>query len=70
MERHQCDKCGVWTSNEDHACVQYEPEHPCVTCGAPTVFVVIAAPGTGSGRSCENGHYDGSCRELTVADVI
>jgi hypothetical protein len=39
-------------------------------CGAPTVFVMIAAPGTGQGRSCARGHYVGTCRELTIEDVI
>ena len=39
-------------------------------CGKPTVFVHIAAPGTGRGYSCTDGHYVGTCRELTIVDVI
>lgn len=70
MERYQCDNCGVMTSNESHTCVQYDPNHPCPECGAPSVFVFVAAPGTGSGWSCKNGHYDGTNRELTIADII
>lgn len=66
----RCDKCGLWTSNEDHICTEYSPDHPCEVCGADTVFSFIAAPGTGSGWSCKNGHYVGTYRELTLADVI
>jgi hypothetical protein len=50
--------------------VQYDDQFPCEVCGAPTVFVFIAAPGTGQGRSCKNNHYVGTCRELTIGDVI
>ena len=50
--------------------IQYTDEHPCVECGAPTIFVMIAAPGVGQGYECKNGHYDGTWRELTLADVI
>jgi hypothetical protein len=39
-------------------------------CGLPTVHTVIAAPGTGRGYSCTAGHYIGTCRELTIEDVI
>lgn len=62
---------GSYTSNADHVCVEYEPEHPCETegCDEPTVFVSIAAPGTGSGRTCKAGHFHGTCRELTAAEV-
>jgi hypothetical protein len=38
-------------------------------CNEPTVFVQIAAPGTGSGRECLGGHYVGTCRELTPEEV-
>ena len=65
-----CRECGVTTSNPDHRCVAYDPAHPCETCGAPTVFVLIGAPGVGQGYSCRNGHYHGTCRELTLWDVI
>jgi ribosomal protein S27AE len=70
MARRQCPDCGVMTSNAGHICVEYDASHPCPKCGAPSVFVHIAAPGTGSGWSCKNNHYDGTCRELTVEDVI
>jgi hypothetical protein len=66
----QCPDCEVYTSNADHLCVEYDPAHPCADCGAPSVFVFISAPGSGSGWSCKNGHYDGTCRELTLEDVI
>ncbi len=67
---NQCESCGVWTSNADHICVEYDPAVPCTTCGAGTVFTTVAAPGTGSGRACANGHYDGSARELSRAEVV
>jgi len=69
-EPTKCDRCGVYHFNAEHVCVEYDAEHPCGECGAPSVFVFIAAPGTGSGWECKNGHYDGTCRELTLADVI
>lgn len=45
---------------------------PCTVegCSEPTVFVRIAAPGTGCGNECRAGHYDGTCRELTPEEVI
>lgn len=70
MERKQCKECGVFTSNECHVCVDYDPAFPCETCGAPTVFVMVAAPGVGQGRSCTNNHYHGTCRELTLREVM
>jgi hypothetical protein len=68
----QCPDCGVYTSNADHTCVPYDPNYPCQTpgCGAPTVFVFISPPGVGQGRSCKNGHYHGTNRELTIEEVI
>jgi hypothetical protein len=69
-ELRQCDSCGFWTSNEDHLCVEYDAAHPCFKCGAPSVFGFIAAPGTGSGWTCKNGHFDGTVRELTPAEVM
>jgi hypothetical protein len=38
-------------------------------CGKPTVFVTVAAPGTGCGRVCEDNHFDGWSRELTLNEV-
>lgn len=67
--RRLCPDCGVMTSNADHECIVYDESVPCETCGAGTVFVFIAAPGTGSGHHCANGHYHGTCRELTLDDV-
>lgn len=66
----QCPNCKVWTSNTDHTCVEYDPNHPCPDCGAPSVFTTIAAPGVGSGWTCQNNHYDGTVRELTAEEVI
>lgn len=49
----QCSKCEVYTSRiESHICVEYDGP-PCKTCGEPTVFVEVAAPGTGRGWSCK-----------------
>lgn len=70
MQRRTCADCGVNTSNHDHVCVEYDAGHPCRDCGAPSVFVFIAAPGSGSGWTCKNGHYDGTVHELTLEDVI
>lgn len=69
-EPRQCERCGAYTSNADHICVEYTDAHPCETCGADTVFVTVAAPGTGRGYSCRNGHYHGTCRELMLGDVV
>lgn len=70
-ELRKCADCGVTHSNGDaHLCTRYSDAHPCETCGAPSTFVFIAAPGVGSGWQCKNGHYDGTCRELTLEEVI
>jgi hypothetical protein len=61
----------VWTNNVDHLCVVYDgPECPVDGCEHLTVAVSIAPPGVGHGVACEAGHYTGTSRELTVADVI
>ncbi len=68
----QCRECRVFHSNGDaHVCVRYDGP-PCSFpgCDEPTVWVMIGAPGVGSGRECRAGHYDGTCRELTLSEVI
>lgn len=62
--------CGVYSANEEHTCVPYDESHPCPKCGAPSVFAFVGAPGTGSGWVCKNNHFDGTVRELTLAEVI
>lgn len=66
-----CPDCKLWGGqwvDGRHLCTVYDGP-PCETCGAPTVFVTVAAPGTGSGRTCRVGHFHGTCRELTIDDV-
>ena len=66
----RCAECGVWTSNADHVCVEYDPNFPCDECGKGTVYVFLGAPGSGQGRICPENHYAGTSQELTLADVI
>ena len=66
----QCEKCGTHTNFEDHVCLEWDDKYPCETCGAPTLYVFIGAPGTGQGRECKNGHYHGTCRILDPSEVI
>lgn len=68
----QCPDCEVYHSNGDaHSCVVYDgPTCETPGCEEPTVYVFIAAPGTGQGRSCRAGHYHGTCRELTLSEVM
>lgn len=71
-EQRQCPNCEVWHYNGDeHICVKYEGP-PCKTCGKPTVFFLVGAPGYGQGRACKDNHveYIGPHGILTVADVI
>lgn len=69
---YECPKCGVFDWNvangQPHYCVEYK-DRPCVTCGKPTTFVTISAPGYGQGYVCKDNHYDGSQRMLTPEDV-
>ena len=59
-EPEQCPKCEVYHFNKDqHICVTYDGP-PCITCGNPTTFVWVAAPGYGSGHRCKNNHYHGT----------
>ena len=65
-----CPDCGVFTSNDEHACVEYDPAHPCPECGAPSVYVYAGAPGYGGSWSCTNNHHWGSTiGELSEEDV-
>ena len=67
----QCPECGMYGGqwiNGKHTCTKYEGP-PCATCGEPTVFVVVAAPGTGQGWTCKANHFHGYVRELTLDDV-
>lgn len=69
----KCPECncygGQWI-NGKHLCTVYDgPECETPGCSEPTVFVTIAAPGTGSGYTCRAKHFHGTCRELTLADV-
>jgi hypothetical protein len=67
----KCPNCGhyggQWIDGK-HLCTVYDGP-PCKTCGKPTVFVTVAAPGTGCGRVCEDNHFDGWSRELTLDEV-
>lgn len=67
----QCPTCRVYHYGPTHTCVPYDAGQPCATpgCEAPTAAVAIAAPGTGSGRTCLAGHYHGTCRELRAEEV-
>lgn len=66
---NRCPHCGVFYYDAEHICVVYNEEHHCPVCDAPSVFVTVAAPGTGAGWTCRNGHYEGTCRELTPEEV-
>lgn len=50
-----CDQCGCWSYNDPHTCTVYDGP-PCRTCGEPTLFYTVGAPGYGSGRVCRNNH--------------
>jgi hypothetical protein len=52
-----CETCGAWTFNDDHTCPVYDGP-PCRTCGEPTLFYTVGAPGIGSGWTCRNNHAD------------
>jgi hypothetical protein len=69
----QCPDCqmygGQWIDGK-HTCTVYDgPVCDTPWCDQPTVFVVVAAPGTGRGYSCKAGHFNGYVRELTLDDV-
>jgi hypothetical protein len=70
----KCPACnhygGQWIDGH-HLCTVYDgPQCKQPGCTSGTVFVTVAAPGTGSGWTCQNGHYTGTCRILTLNDVI
>lgn len=69
----QCPSCnhygGQWIDGV-HLCTIYDgPVCETQGCSERTVFVFVAAPGTGSGRTCKAGHFNGRSRELTLDDV-
>jgi hypothetical protein len=56
MSAKFCEACQAYTFNGDaHVCTTYDGP-PCVTCGEPTVFYNVGAPGYGAGRMCRHGH--------------
>lgn len=69
----RCPECrmygGQWIDGR-HTCTRYDGP-ACTTpgCTEPTVWVTVAAPGTGSGRVCRANHFHGTSRELTIGDV-
>jgi hypothetical protein len=53
-----CNGCHAWHYNDDnHVCIQYNGP-ACSTCGQPTAFYTVGAPGYGTGRFCRDGHYE------------
>ena len=69
----QCPDCGYFGGqyiDGKHLCTVYDgPTCQTRGCNEPTVFVVVAAPGTGHGRECKVGHFHGYSRILTEGDV-
>lgn len=68
-----CPACGFYGGqyiDGRHLCTSYDGP-PCnfEGCSEPTVYVTVAAPGTGSGRECKLGHFVGFVRELTIGEV-
>lgn len=51
--------CNVFTFNDpaEHRCPVYDGP-ACSTCGEPTLFYTVGAPGYGSGRVCKNQHRE------------
>lgn len=70
--RIRCASCGVFhNAKQDHTCIVYDgPQCTTEGCNEPTTFVHMGAPCVGSGYVCKANHYDGDCRELTLAEVI
>jgi hypothetical protein len=70
----QCPDCGCyggqWIDGK-HLCTVYDGP-PCTTpgCNEPTVFVTVAAPGTGQGNVCKAGHRDFHSRILEPWEVV
>lgn len=67
-----CDECAVYSrKGQEHICIQYDPDKPCPECGAPSVYCLAGAPGTGGVWVCKNNHHYGSTvRELTIEEII
>jgi hypothetical protein len=53
----KCTDCGVFTSNDPHICVTYTGP-ACTTCGEPTTWYTVGAPGYGQGRVCPLNHHE------------
>lgn len=69
-ELRLCKKCGVYTSNDDHVCIEYDGP-PCPECGAGTVCCEAGAPGVGHSVVCQNGHVvESTVRVLEAHEVI
>jgi hypothetical protein len=64
----ECPRCGVWTSNADHRCVEYTGP-ACQICGAGTVAGFYGAPGIGRFETCANGHELGDPPNYFEPDV-
>lgn len=69
----RCPECklfgGQWIDGR-HLCTRYDGP-PCETAGCTerTVAVTVAAPGTGSGRTCRAGHFHGHSRTMSAGEV-
>ena len=61
----------MWTSNEEHICIEYDEAHPCPQCGAPSIYAFAGAPGIGGAWVCQNNHhYDSTIRILTPEECV
>lgn len=69
----RCPECNLYGGqyiDGRHLCTVYDgPVCATAGCDEPTVFVTVAAPGTGSGRECRAGHFHGRSRIMTLGEV-